>query len=412
MGESSTAEPLRTLNLGSYNYLGYAEVPGGIDGKVLGTLHRYGVATCGASAGVVDIQRELEQLVARYLGKEDAVVSGMGFATNAQLIPSIVGPGCLVVSDEMNHCSIVVGARSSGAKIKVFRHNNVESLETILRDAIVEGQPLTGDPWLKILIVVEGLYSMEGVTCRLRDIVAVKKKYNAYLYLDEAHSIGALGRTGRGAGEYWDVDLKDIDIMMGTFTKSFGAVGGYVSGSRGLIDRIRYTSAGALYGTAMSPVCAEHIVYALKQIMGEDGTKIGQEKIAQLHSNSIYFRRKLTEMGLQLYGDYDSPVIPIMLYLPSKIAAFSRECLKRGVAVVVVGFPATPLILSRARICLSAAHTREDLDLALDVIEEVADLLQLRYAFWKGEMDSPLSKGLPSCSSSVCSESSDGDDCE
>ncbi len=378
---SLTGRMRRCLNLGSYNYLGYADVPGGVHKSVRRTLSERGIAACDVSTGTgrSDVVRKLEHVVADFVGKEDAVVVGMGFATNSMLIPAIVGPGDLIISDALNHASIVVGARSSGAKIRVFEHNDPMSLDATVRDAIETGDPRTGEPWSRILIVIEGMYSMEGETPALRDIVAVKKKYGVYLYLDEAHSIGALGATGRGVCEHHGVDPKDVDIMMGTFTKSFGAVGGYVAASKALIDRLRATSAAMIYASAMAPACAQHIIWAFDQICGRDGTRIGEMKIKSLRDNSIYFRQQLARRGLQTLGDWDSPVVPIMLYNPAKIAAFSRECLSRGLALVVVGFPATPLLLSRARICLSAGHTREDLDWALEVIDEVAELIQIKY---------------------------------
>lgn len=371
----------RVLNMGSYNYLGYAEVPGGVDGTVLDALDTYGVSTCAPASvgGHMDVHERLESTVAAYVGKPAAIVLGMGFATNAQLLPSLVGAGCLLLSDALNHASIIMGARSSGASVRVFGHNDAASLEAVLRAAIVDGQPASGAPWRKILIVVEGMYSMEGETCDLRAIVAIKKRYGAYLFLDEAHSIGALGVTGRGVCEHYGVSPADVDVMMGTFTKSFGAVGGYVAASEAVVAHVRAAASGVLYATTMSPPCAAHILWALSQIAGTDGTTVGATKLAALRANSIYFRARLTAMGVKIYGDYDSPVVPIMLFHPAKIAAFSRECLARGVAVVVVGFPATPLLLSRARICLSAAHTRADLDRALDVIADVATLLQIRF---------------------------------
>eukprot|EP00184_Porphyridium_aerugineum_P003158 CAMPEP_0184696392 /NCGR_PEP_ID=MMETSP0313-20130426/3708_1 /TAXON_ID=2792 /ORGANISM="Porphyridium aerugineum, Strain SAG 1380-2" /LENGTH=528 /DNA_ID=CAMNT_0027155017 /DNA_START=327 /DNA_END=1913 /DNA_ORIENTATION=- len=368
------------LNLGSYNYLGYGEVPGGVDEQVFSTLESHGVAL-GASAiesVPCEVVAKLERTVATFLGKEDAIVSGMGFATNAQLIPAVVGPGCLIMSDSLNHASIVVGARSSGAKISVFEHNDPESLEVELREAILEGQP-NGEPWKKILIIVEGIYSMEGEVCPLPEIVVIKKKYGAYLYLDEAHSIGALGATGRGVTEYHGVSTADVDIMMGTFTKSFGSVGGYIASSKELINRIRYTSGGSVNAYPMSPVCARHTQWVFDQLEGKDGSDIGKRKIRALRENAIYLRERLNQMGMMTYGTYDSPVIPVMLFNPAKIAAFSHECLKRQVAVVVVGFPATSLMMSRARFCVSAAHTKEDLDMALQVIDEVGELLQLKY---------------------------------
>lgn len=256
----------------------------------------------------------------------------------------------------------------------------MQSLEKLLRDAIVQGQPRTHRPWRKILILVEGIYSMEGSIVRLPEVIALKKKYKAYLYLDEAHSIGALGPSGRGVVDYFGLDPRDVDIMMGTFTKSFGGAGGYIGGTKILIDYLRKHSHSTAYATSMSPPVAEQIITSMKCIMGEDGCSLGRERVEQLAENTRYFRRRLTEMGFIIYGNSDSPVVPLMLYMPAKIGAFGREMLKRNIGVVVVGFPATPIIESRARFCVSAAHTKEMLDEALGRISEVGDLLQLKYS--------------------------------
>merc|ERR1711871_467002 len=160
---------------------------------------------------------------------------------------------------------------------------------------------------------------------------------------------------------------------------SFSGMGGYIAGDRNIIEYLRAHSEGILYHNAMSPVITQQVITALKVIMGEDGTTIGREKIQRLISNSNYFRTELEKLGLHVYGDYDSPIIPVMIYFPAKIAAFSRECLKRGLAIVVVGFPATSVILSRARFCISAGHTREDLNQALSIIKEVSQLMWMNY---------------------------------
>ena len=166
--------------------------------------------------------------------------------------------------------------------------------------------------------------------------------------------------------------------MMGTFTKSFGAAGGYIAGSKEMINYLRVTAHGSVYGESMSPVIAQQIIGAIKVVMGEDGTNSGQMRIDTLASNSVYMRNELKKMGFLIYGDDTSPVIPLLLFHPSKIVAFSRECLKRNLAVVVVGYPATPIFAARSRICMSAAHTKEDIDYALKVINEVGDLLTLK----------------------------------
>jgi serine palmitoyltransferase len=290
-----------------------------------------------------------------------------------------VCPGPPPVSDSLNHTSIVIGARGSGAKVKCFEHNDAADLERVLRDAIASGQPRTHRPWRKILIIIEGVYSMEGEAACLREIVMIKKRYGAYLYLDEAHSIGAMGATGRGLAEHAGVDPADIDIMMGTFTKSFGAIGGYIAADRAVVDAVRASSDGALHASSLSTGCVVQALASLELIMGLDGTGIGKAKIRQLHDNANYVRDELARRGFEVLGSRDCPVIPIMLYNPSKIPAFSRECYDRGVAVVVVGFPATSVIESRARLCISAGHTRKELEWAVEMLDEAADAIGIKY---------------------------------
>lgn len=190
--------------------------------------------------GTHPLHIELETLTAQYLGVEDAIVFGMGFATNSLNLPSLLSPGCLVVSDEKNHASIILGLRLSGATVKVYSHNNPKSLERVIQKAIINGQPKSGEPWKKILIILEGIFSMEGSMVKLPEIVEIKKKYNAYLYLDEAHSIGATGPHGRGIVDYYNINPRDIDILMGTFTKSFGSAGGYIGGSKVIIGTTEF----------------------------------------------------------------------------------------------------------------------------------------------------------------------------
>eukprot|EP00250_Pteridium_aquilinum_P004103 c14339_g1_i1 orf=205-1662(+) len=375
-------EKTRTcLNLGSYNYLGFAASDEYCTPRVIQSLRNFAQSTCSSrvDGGNTVLHEELENLIASFVGKPAAMVYGMGFATNSTTLPSLIGKGGLIISDALNHSSIVAGARGSGAKVAVFRHNTPEHLEEVLREAIAEGQPRTHRPWKKIIVVIEGIYSMEGELCRLSEIVEVSKKYKAYIYLDEAHSIGAIGKSGKGICEHAGVDPAHIDVMMGTFTKSFGSCGGYIAGSRDLIKYLKFVSPGHLYATSMSPPAVQQVISALKVILGEDGTNRGAEKLAQIRDNSNFFREELRKLGCEVIGDPDSPVMPIMLYNPAKIPAFSRECFKRNLAVVTVAFPATPLLLSRARICISAAHTREDLEGALKVINEVSDMVHLKY---------------------------------
>ena len=178
-----TGATTRGLNISSYNYLGFAQARGGCADAVEECLRRYGVSTCGArlEGGSSELHATTEALVAQFLGHEDALISSMGFATNSAIIPALVSKGCLLISDELNHASIRYGARLSGANVRMFKHNNMESLESLLREVISQGQPKTHRPWKKILLLVEGLYSMEGTLLNLPGIMELKNKYKVCL---------------------------------------------------------------------------------------------------------------------------------------------------------------------------------------------------------------------------------------
>ncbi|KAM8717906.1 hypothetical protein ACLKA7_004584 [Drosophila subpalustris] len=378
-----TGTETRCLNLGSYNYLGFASATGRCADESEQRAREKGLAYCSSRCelGNTQLHLDLERLTARYCGVEDAIVFGMGFATNALNLPSLLGPNCLVVSDEKNHASIILGLRLSGATTRVFRHNSMRDLESVLRNGVCYGNPKDGGrPFKKIMILVEGIFSMEGSIVRLPEIIALKKKYKAYLYLDEAHSVGSMGPNGRGVVDYFKADPKDVDILMGTFTKSFGSAGGYIAGSKKLIDFLRTNSHAHCYAGSISPPIVQQIYTSMSIIMGEDGTDTGRNKIQQLARNTRYFRRRLAQIGVITYGHEDSPVVPMLVYLFSKIGAVIRTLTTRHIAVVGAGFPATPIMEGRIRFCLSAAHTKEQLDYALEVIDDVSENLGLKYS--------------------------------
>lgn len=370
-------------NFGSYNYLGFAENTGPCTDAAERAIKEYGVASCASrlQLGGQKCQEQLEQLMAEFLGVESALTFTMGFATNALNIPCLIGAGCLVISDELNHASLILGLRLSGANIAVFKHNDMKDLERRLRRAIVEGHPRTHRPWKKILIVVEGVYSMEGSLCDLPKVIELKKKYKAYLYLDEAHSIGAMGRTGRGLVEYWGCNPADVDVLMGTFTKSFGAIGGYIAGTKRLVNHLRRRSHSQYYGACMPAPVAAQISTVLQLLMGTClPADLGRRRVQQLAFNTRYFRQRLRQMGFILYGDEDSPVVPVLIYFPAKACEFVRELRRHGVAAVIVGFPATSLLTVRCRFCVSSSHTKPMLDWILNLIDEIGDHLEMKYS--------------------------------
>lgn len=390
-----TGTTTETLNMSSYNYLGFAQSEGPCADAVEETVKKYGMSYAGrGDVGTSDLLIEVEELVARFVGKPSAMVFSMGFATNSSAFSALVGKGCLIISDELNHASIRFGSRLSGAMIEMFKHNSVVDLERVLREVISQGQPRTHRPWKKILVVVEGLYSMEGSMCNLPGIIALKKKYKFSLFVDEAHSIGALGPNGKGVCDYFDVDTADVDILMGTLTKSFGANGGYIAGDKALIDKLRVSNACSMYGETPTPPILTQISSALRIITGELVPGQGEERLQRLAFNSRYLRLGLKRLGFIIYGNDDSPVIPLLLYHPAKIPAFSHEMLRRKISVVVVGYPATPLVSSRARFCVSAAHTKDDLDRLLAACDQIGNILQLKFASGIAGGAAPLPEGV------------------
>ena len=376
----TTPQSRRCLNLGSYNYLGFGGLNTHCTPLVVKSVleHPITSGSCSAELGYSTHVKRVEETTAKFVGKESAVVVGMGFATNSTVIPALCGAGDLILSDALNHNSIVEGARLSGAKIKAFKHNCVGDLELLLQQAVAG----KGARYNKIMVIIEGIYSMEGELCALPAIVEVCKLYGAYVWLDEAHSIGAVGATGRGVCEELGVDPKDIDVMMGTFTKSFGAAGGYVAGDAETVARVRQYSAGCTDAVSMPPAVCVQILSSLRIIAGEDGTDIGKKKLDDLRSNALFFRQGLEALGLEVLGEHPSPVMPVMLYQPYKIGDFSRLAFNRKLAVVVVGAPATPVTYPRVRFCVSAAHSREDLADALAAIGDIADELQIKFRLY------------------------------
>ena len=245
---------------------------------------------------------------------------------------------------------------------------------------MIEGQPKSRRPWKKIIVIVEGIYSMEGTISYIPELIALKHKYKFYIWLDEAHSIGAMGPTGRGVVEYWGCDMKEIDLMMGTFSKSFGAHGGYIAATRAVISHIRKQS-HTNYASAMPPGVAMQIYSSLRLIMGRDERhpNEGIRRIRQLAENTRYFRSGLYKRGFVIFGADDSPVVPVLTFTPNKVDLISSFFLRMGIAVVIVGYPATPLLEVRIRFCVSSAHTREMLDYCLGILDDMSKIFGIAF---------------------------------
>lgn len=364
---------LKLLNFGSYNYLGLARADSPVSEKVLRAVDALPASMPVAlvDSGAPSIVCELEREVASFLGVDGCLVFPMGFSANSCTIPVFTDEGDLIISDEYNHTSIIYGARLSRATVKTFPHNNMAELEKTLRYWISQGQPATHKAWKRVFLIVESIYSMEGTVLRLKKVLELKQRYKFYLFVDEAHSIGAIGKTGRGICEYFGVEPRKIDILMGTFSKSFNGVGGYVAGGSKIVGFLRARCDSTCYGEQMSPIVAKQVLEALRYLKSAEGARLP----GVLRKNSIYMRRKLIRLGYVVAGGWDSPIVPVMIFNLGKIGEFSRLCKERGLAVVVVGYPATTILTTRVRLCMSAAHTRKDIDVAISIIDEVGKIL-------------------------------------
>eukprot|EP01084_Bolivina_argentea_P298474 514342_1 len=322
--------------------------------------------------GITSLHLELEQKITNFIyGNDedrDAIISGMGWATNVTTIYSLLkNSNSLIISDSLNHNSIAIGAKSAGIVVQVFEHQNMNDLENIII--------CSNNIYDKILIIVEGVYSMEGTTCNLPKIVELKEKYNCYLYVDEAHSIGAIGKNGRGICEYYNISPNRIDILMGTFTKSFGSIGGYITGNKKLITQLRINNISSYFSSGLSIPCMQQIISALKIIDSD----IGRRKIENLHKNSDYMRKIFLQNGLIVYGEYGIPILPIFIGDPQKCQIFSRKMLQNGIAVTVVGYPATDIFSSRVRMCVSSKLTKKQINKIVDSTLKVANEIGLCY---------------------------------
>lgn len=377
-----TGKSIECLNLSSYNYLGFAQSHGVCTDNALKAVEQYGTSSCSPrnAIGTTDLHKKCEQVISDFVGKEDAIIVSQGYGTNASFFASIADSRCLVLSDSLNHASIRFGIRLSGASVKVFKHNDMRDLEKIIRNEIAQGQPKTHRPWKKIIIAVEGLYSMEGNMVNLPEVVKLKDKYKCFLFVDEAHSIGALGPRGRGICDYFLVDPSRIDILMGTLTKSFGATGGYIAADKWIIDRLRLSYLNCSFGEGVPPPVLEQIISSLQVINGTLSPGEGEERLKRIAFNSRYLRLGLKKLGFIVYGADDSPVIPLLLYLPAKMPAISRMLYAMKIAVVIVGYPATPITTARVRLCVSSALTKEDLDYVLTKFSEIGDILYLKFS--------------------------------
>jgi glycine C-acetyltransferase len=352
----------RVLNFCSNNYLGLANHPQLVEAAIA-ALHKYGVGpgAVRSIAGTMEIHLELEKRLAKFKGVEAAIVLQSGFSANTAVIPVLVGKEDLIISDELNHASIIDGSRLSGARIVRYAHADVADLERVIREN--EGQ------YRRALVITDGVFSMDGDLAPLDKIYEVTSSYDVMLMVDDAHGEGVVGRGGRGIVDHFGLHGK-VDVEVGTLSKAFGVVGGIVAGNGRVIEWVRQRGRPFLFSSATPPADVAACIAAVDLLEGST------ELVDRLWENARYFKAALKEMGLDT-GHSVTPITPVMLGEAPLAQQFSRELFAEGVFAMALGFPTVPQGKARIRVMISAAHSREDLDQGLKAFEKVARKLNV-----------------------------------
>ncbi len=344
---------INLLNLSSYNYLGLSYRPEVI-AAAKAALDQYGLGAAGSPilSGTMQIHLQLEEALARFKRKESVLVFPTGYGTNLGLIQALMRPGDLIVADQNAHASIVDGAILSKANVRFFKHNKPDDLERKLRGA-------NG----KKLVVIEGVYSMDGDLCPLPDLVAVAKRHGARVLLDEAHSAFIYGEHGRGVAELYGLE-DEIDMHVGTFSKALGGQGGYVAGSISLCNYVKGYARARFFSCALSPVVAAGVMESLRIV--EDEPELRE----RLWQNVEYLRGRLRDQGVDM-GESTSQIIPVMIRNDRKILDIAHRLQTAGLYLQPILYPAVTKHRSRFRISVSAAHTTDQLDEATAILSRV-----------------------------------------
>jgi 8-amino-7-oxononanoate synthase len=360
--DRTTVAGRELINFSSYNYLGMSGDPT-VSAAAKAAIDLYG--TSASASRLVSGQRrihvELEREVIRFLGTEDAVAFVGGHATNETVIGHLMGPGDLILHDGLAHNSIVQGSILSGARRRPFAHNDWQAADRLLQQFRHE--------YRRVLIAIEGVYSMDGDIPDLPRFVEVKRRHKALLMIDEAHSMGVLGATGRGVAEHFGLDRDAADIWMGTFSKALGSCGGYIAGRKALAEYLRYTAPGFVFAAAMPPPSAAAALCALRLLQAEP------QRVARLRENARLFLELAQRHGLNTGTSRGSPVVPVILGNSIRSLKLSQALFARGVNVQPILHPAVEESASRLRYFITSRHSEEQLRYTIAaMVEELGKL--------------------------------------
>lgn len=345
------------INFSSYNYQGMSGHPA-VARAAKDAIDRYGTSTSASRlvSGQKDLHITLEQAFARLVGTEDALAMVGGHSTNETVIGHLMGPGDLILHDSLSHNSIVEGAILSGARRRPFTHNDPQAADKLLEQFRHE--------YRRVLIVIEGVYSMDGDIARLPEFIEVKKRHGALLMIDEAHSMGVLGPRGRGIGEYYDVDRSDVDIWMGTLSKGFGSCGGYIAGCKELVEYLKYTTPGFIFAASIPPSQTAAALAAIQIWEAEP------ERFPRLMQSSKLLLTLLKQHGLNTGLSKGSAVVPVILGNSIHCLQLSKAMFDRGVNVMPILHPAVEESAARLRYFVTTLHSEEQIRYAVDVMVE------------------------------------------
>ncbi len=349
------------LMFGSNSYLGLTNHPKLKEASKI-AIDRYGSGCAGSRFlnGTLDLHIELEEKLADYVGKEGALVFSTGFQVNLGVISSIPGRHDYIIIDELDHACIIDGARLAFAKVLKYKHNDMASLEKILSKC---------EPDKIKLIAVDGVFSMEGDIAKLPEISALAEKYNANIMLDDAHSLGVLGKEGRGTASHFGMTDK-VDLIMGTFSKSLASIGGFIAADNDTINYLKHNARSLIFSASIAPANAASVIAALELIQQEP------ERIDTLWENTRYALKLLKEAGFDT-GHTETPIIPIYVRNDMKTFQLTKELLEMGVFVNPVVSPAVASTSSLIRYSLMATHTKAQIEESVDKITQVAKKLEI-----------------------------------
>ena len=362
VNDRTTIDGRELINFATYNYIGMCGDPQ-VNLAAQEATERYGTSACASRliSGEKPLHGELERELANFIGVEDSIVMVGGHATNVTTIGHLFGKGDLVIYDALSHNSILQGCFLSGASLVAFPHNDTEALEKILSERRHRYQ--------RVLIVIEGVYSTDGDIADLPSVIKLKQKYKTFLMVDEAHSIGTIGKTGRGISEYYNTNPKDIDLWMGTLSKSFASCGGYIAGSSALVEYLKYTAPGFVFSVGMSPPNTAASLAAVRVL------KADPQRAIRLQSRAKLFLDLAREQGLNTGMSKDSPVIPIIIGDSLKSIQLSQNLFKRGINVPFMIYPSVPQNNARLRFFITCNHTESQIHSTVKILAEELDRL-------------------------------------